>query len=164
MKRILTKTERLILHNQYTILNKLLPDEHYDRAAEAVWNGYNLDLPLRNMSDPLPEEDASFVENVLDMFSELNASYKILHDDEKSKIDPWKIQFHGFDANNENTLYGYLLYINSGTEFEGILKGNDCDSHCPTIRRYREMLDKYKQLPEMRMGRLTFQQIVDIIS
>jgi uncharacterized protein YfbU (UPF0304 family) len=97
----LSKKERRILINQYTILEKLTeksnPDDsrHYGKLMSILANGYELKYhELYDwIADPVSAETCSEIEDILVMFDALTTSYKALKD--QSGIDEWKVKFVG---------------------------------------------------------------------
>jgi uncharacterized protein YfbU (UPF0304 family) len=144
----LSKTERRILANQYTIMQHVDPPLAGDYAAivEALESGYELAYLgiFDHISDGLSSEGCGFVIDVLSMYDAIQRSYKAVAD--KSGIEEWDVEFHGFDGNNETEQYGYALFvINKQNRFEYLTMGNDgMNSHMELIPTYRRMLRRWK--------------------
>src|SRR5260221_13206589 len=112
----LTRIERLLLYNQFTILQKLATDEddveNYKDLCAVLQHGYELEYNKLFSSiwgEGISHEDCRFVMDVLDMFRVLQATHKTLAD--KSGIDPEDLRFSGFDGNNETDLMSYTEYL-----------------------------------------------------
>jgi uncharacterized protein YfbU (UPF0304 family) len=100
----LTTVERLILANQYRILETVCPDEaeYFAEAREVVeqgYEGYYFHLLRRIDDDVLTDQECKEVLEVMTMFSCLKDAYEALPD--KSGIKPCDVRFAGFDGNYE---------------------------------------------------------------
>lgn len=152
----LTKTERLILANQYLILEKLYPEEkvQYEQIRTAIEKGYqfNYEDAVEWFYDEFSKEDSIFVIDVLDMYSQILFANENAEGEEKLESG---IKFPGFDGNKETSYLGYVRYYLKDLGHFDELKNNsefgDFNSHRPMVDRYRRMLgvwnnteDKYK--------------------
>ena len=145
----LDRKERLVLHNQYLILDKLYPNQSYDRNAEIVSDGYAAEydhLILHIFEPGLSVQDCKFVRDVMYMFMRLKWAYEDLPEGEKADVPKHGITFSGFDGNNETELMGYARFlVEDGHSFQNIRNDSDgMNSHMPTVSRYRNMLDIWK--------------------
>lgn len=135
----LTKTERLILANQYQILEVLgaKEAERYRNHRMALERGYALHFTdaFENISDEMSEEECTFVLDVLSMYRALHASHEKLKD--KTDIDASSAQFLGFDGNNEPRHLAYCHYF---CEHLG-----NFSELCPIPNSHRQMLDIYRR-------------------
>ncbi|MBI5217218.1 MAG: YfbU family protein [Ignavibacteriae bacterium] len=165
----LTLTERLILANQYLILEALYPQEadYYIKAREAIEYGYeleydNLSENLNKGNNVMTKEECLEVIDILTMFDTLKISFERLSD--KSGIEQSQIEFLGFDGNNEIKQMAYAQYFCTGTipRFTNLNRGDNFNSHMPTLSRYRAMLIEWKKLPRDR--NLTKDEILKITS
>jgi uncharacterized protein len=147
MRMKLTPAERWILSNQFSILERLNPDdaEHYRNVREAIECGYETDYDtysphIYTGADVTTEEESMEVIEILAMFDALKQSYKGLSD--KSGIDESRIQFHGFDGNTEGKQMAYARYFCSldGGRFTDLDRGDNFNSHMPVLDWYRRML------------------------
>ena len=160
----LSRFERLVLTNQYSILEKVDPEyaEHYGRYREALQQGYELEYQdIAHLIDEhtRAEDDCRFVMDVLDMHRVLHFSYRDLKD--KSGVDPDQIAFRGFDGNNEAAQLRYMRYLRAQDKWQELGDpGGDFNSHMPTLGRYREMLKRWKQSKDE--SRLTKEDILRI--
>lgn len=160
----LTKTERLILLNQYRILLEVCPDEKKDSdiAIDILSNGYKYDYDslVDFLSDDVPEEISKEVIDILQMYRSLNNSYSELK--EKNEIDKDDVMFQGFDGNEETEHYAYADFFinkyNRYSEFREV----DINSHCNRLNIYRPMLNIWKQY--QRYQTLSKEQIIGIIN
>ena len=149
----MTRIERLILSNQFKILEKLDPgsEKHYSDHREAVERGYELhygDLFAYIPEEGLTREQCSEVLDVMTMYSVLNQDFKDLKD--KTGIDPKDLRFGGFDGNNESELLSYANYFckQDGGRFIDIVNEHVPNSHMPSIEMYRRMLRAFAEVPE----------------
>lgn len=166
----ITLTERLILTNQYKILEKLCPEDakYYRINRIALEYGFQsqydeLFLHIHKGKDEMTEEECKEVLDVLSMFRGLKDSYKALKD--KSGIKERVVQFPGFDGTNEAKQLLYTQYLinelGKFQEFKNDALGSGFDSHCPMLDVYRKMLQVWKQYKGN--GKLTRNQIEEII-
>jgi uncharacterized protein len=141
----LSKIERLILRNQYAIMEKVDPAEadSYKRAREILELGYTAEYSdiAEIVSDEMAEDACEEVREILDMHRVLNYSYEALED--KSGVDPHLISFWGFDGNNESRHMSYARFLKDHGSSENVGTG-DLNSHMPTLDRYRVMLRRWK--------------------
>jgi len=142
----LTIKDRLILANQYKILEGLYSEE-YGAYIEILERGYVThykDLVECFISDEFSKKDSDFVEDVLEMYSDIYYTYE----EEKGDLLKDRAIFRGFDGNNETTYMSYCRFLMEDLNYyENIKKSlnNGCNSHCPMIDRYKKMLIKYRQ-------------------
>lgn len=147
----LTKIERLIIANQFKILEKLYPEEaeYYAKNRKALENGYKLHYQwiIENIYDEMSEDECQEVVDILNMYRSLTFSYQKLSD--KSGIDESEIKFPGFDGNNETRQYSYTNYFIMDLERFDELRGGseyaDFNSHSEMLDRYRRMLNEWKK-------------------
>lgn len=169
----LSLQERIILSNQYRILEALYPDEadSFQKMRKIVDIGYELHYDSLNTSVvecKLTEKQCEEVMDVLEMYRALRYSYDMLMD--KSGISKDEIKFSGFDGNGEAGADGYLGYarflVLTERRWEEVLEdrhpGFDLNSHCPVIEMYRRMMSEWKRLGKKRD--LTPEEIKRIIA
>ena len=105
----LSLKDRLILSNQYRILEKLYPEEADSLANDrrAIENGYTMNYAwlTGHLLDELSEERCNEVWDILEMHRALNFTYRNLKD--KEGIDEKKLKFRGFDGNEETKQFSY---------------------------------------------------------
>lgn len=163
----LTRVERWMLSNQYRILEKLYPEEAESLAVhrEALENGYERDYSriAENIYDDkytLTTAECDEVIDVLSMHRALKYAYDALAD--RSGIEAWQIEFSGFDGNNEPTLLGYTRWFcnQEGGRFTELTRGDDFNSHMPSLGRYRAMLKEWNASKDR--NKLTKEDIVRI--
>lgn len=152
----LTTTERVILANQYRLLEVLDPSSAPDyRARRAVVEeGFEseYDETLRGLviKDPVPSTVCEEVVGILGMFRALYSSYQRLSDADKRGVDADRVRFQGFDGNEETREFRYARFmIQDGRWAEFKPEDNDgYNSHYPVLPRYRRMRDAWKKLGE----------------
>jgi len=168
----LSTTERIMLSNQYKILEKLYDNEAIDlqRKRKIVECGFELEYHQLNnrISDSqiLTENECREIIEILQMFSALENSYNNLSAGEKNEIDLERIQYKGFDGNHECKQGDYadfcILMKNRGHENTDEIPGLHYNSHIPMISVYRRMLTKWKELRELEKNVHLFKK--DILS
>lgn len=166
----LTKEARLSLLNQYRILERLDSEsaDHYRKLIAILENGYELHYGELDQAivEPMDEEQCREVLDVLSMFEALGSSYKKLKGEEKNGIDKHRVEFAGYDGNNETELMGYVAFtVEQLKTFTHVVKRGKYNSHFPAADRYREMLERFRRI---RAGNdsdyLTREQILEIIA
>jgi uncharacterized protein YfbU (UPF0304 family) len=165
----LTRTERWILANQYRILESVDRQnaDHYRDARMVLEEGYELhydEIAENIYRDELTLSEAECTEvlDILSMFMALQDSYNALSD--KSGIDARKIEFRGFDGNNETKQMVYARYYcrpKSG-HFAGLEHSEGFNSHSRSLDHYQRMLSRWRQGGEQHS--LSKEQIIEIIS
>jgi uncharacterized protein YfbU (UPF0304 family) len=161
----LSESERLILSNQYKILEELYPNQanEYRQHRKIVEDGYALDYDeiSRHIYDELTPNDCTEVLDILSMHRALFQSAQALTDEPTITIS-----FHGFDGNNETKQMAYTRFyldeLQRFTELTGIAQSSDYNSHYPTLERYRLMLDEWNQCADK--NNLTREEIERIIN
>lgn len=148
-----TLNERLILANQYTILEKLSEHEddakRYAQLRNIVQDGLTLeygDLFSGFENEELTEQQCNDVIDILDMYRHITDSYEALED--KQELTASDVRFPGFDGNDplEGRYTAYVeLHLAQGKwgEFQD-RKGN-MNSHRQMLEKYRLMLAIHKR-------------------
>lgn len=162
----LSKIERQILVNQFTILAQLIPSDrdYYKRCQDVFKNGYALEYAFHiKVDEEVDEETCTFVRRVLSMFDDIQ---RVLdRDDSLAKREPGAL-FMGFDGNNEPAHLGYLRFLFE-EGFAYLLRSNphDLNSHMPTRDIYARMLHVYdKYANDYGAPDLTQEQAREIIA
>lgn len=165
----LSRKDRLILINQYKILEKLEPEgaSEYQQLITILANGYEYHYPevLGGVyPDTLSEGECREVSDILIFFTALQDSYKNL--DDKEGIDEYRIQFRGFDGNEESSQTGYLKYlVEIDKKFEHVVKRGEYNSHSLSLPYYRTMLARWQEMGKPRYpNRMTKDQIIKLIA
>ena len=146
----LSRVERWILSNQFRILEALYPDEadYHRQNREAIERGFALHYNeaaqhVCDDEDAIPHEECGEVVAILGMFSAIKRSYDLMED--KSGIEAWTTSFSGFDGISETNQMTYARYFcgRNGGIFSELDKGDDFNSHAPTLDSYRRMLSEW---------------------
>ncbi|QYR20789.1 YfbU family protein [Paenibacillus sp. sptzw28] len=163
----LSKKERLMLYNQYEILERLNPQdaETYRTFRTILSNGYEAhygDL-VESFYAEMSKEASDLVVDVLDMYSCLHNSYAALED--KSGIEEWQIDFPGFDGNNEISELGYTrFFLHDLDRFSELQRDGHAqyNSHSRMKTKYRAMLEVWRAKEERY--NLSKADIIEIIN
>lgn len=155
--------EKLILYNQYAILQKLYPEDSklYENAQKVLANGFTseYDSLTEHLSDDYPEEICSETQDILQMYRSLYSSYEEL--EEKSDIKKRDVQFQGFDGNEEGKYYSLAKYYIKDEDLFEEFKDVPINSHSSKLRKYKAMLLTWKKYG--RYDTLTKDQIIEIL-
>ncbi len=164
----LSQMERLILVNQYLILENLYPEDARDYALirRAIECGYESRYceafkHLCPDNEVLSEAEGERVHKILDMFRALKCSYNKL--DDKAGIEPKKVALWGFDGNNESVYMGYARYLIEDCQAWGELREDAVfNRHLPSLSRYNRMLEVWNSYGNDKYM-LSKEQILSII-
>jgi hypothetical protein len=156
MRLELTPAERVLLANQFRILEALYYSEKADsskRHREILEGGYSM-----HYSDFAPwldremnDAECNEVYDILSMFSNLFNSYQSLKG--KSGIEGPPNKFWGFDRNTETNYYGFANYlINTCGQFAELKDSGDrLNSHGPYLPVYRRMLVQWRPVKKPQL-------------
>jgi hypothetical protein len=152
----LTRKERLLLWNQYSILEAIQPKDsaYYQKLKTILERGYKLhyqDLLPHIDEDEFSDKDAREVIGILGMFEVLQDSLANVGDMEG--VEDYMLRFAGFDGNNESDQLGYLRFLVKQQErFKHVVADlRDYNSHAPLLTAYRKMLERYERLGSPRL-------------
>jgi uncharacterized protein YfbU (UPF0304 family) len=111
---------------------------------QILQNGYHEELynhEVLVLSEPLTEDEARFVYNVLELFSKLQLSYEQLSPEARQGLDKKAVRFRGFDGNNESALMGFARFlVEKLGRWSNLDRAHDLNSHMPTRAGYSRML------------------------
>lgn len=149
----LTAIERQILSNQFQILAKLHADEEY--VSKDYLNKYEIlshgftgeyDDIFEVHTEEIPYETCEETNEILNMYRRINNAIASLTEEDKKQLDLQKIEFKGFDANNDPH-YFYAKFMIENLEKWQEYKEKYLNSHSqiPLIN-YRRMLKIQNQL------------------
>ena len=149
-----TFEQRLILINQYKILEKLYPEdeEMYSQYREILEEGYTLHYnELSQMiSEDIPENKLREVLDILDMYRGMY--FAVSERENTPEYKNKQIFFPGFDGNEEIEQLKYtLFFIFKLDRYDELKKNNNYGSyntHSNTLERYRKMLVKWKSITD----------------
>ena len=154
----LTQIERLILVNQYEILKNQNTDDEflvkqYENYIKILQDGY---APL--YSDifsvvEAEEDETTFNETVeiLEMFRFLKQKIKCLTEEQRQEIKIDKLDFEGFDANNDDHYFVYKFLVEDYDRFIESKLGYYNSHTQSSLMRYNRMLPvyhKYRDYPD----------------
>lgn len=147
-----TLKERMILANQYSILEKLSENEndsrHYAHLRTIVRDGLTLeygDLYSGFEKEELTEQQCNEVIDILDMYRQITDSYEALAD--KEGLTASDVRFPGFDGNDalESRYAAYVeLHLDQGNWHELQDRKGNLNSHRQMLEKYRLMLAVHK--------------------
>lgn len=163
----LSKLERLVLSNQYRILERLYPEEadYYEVNRKAIESGFELHYEdcFSSLSDSvLTSKECEEVLDILSMYSAITFS------DRDNEVEEYYVKFRGFDLNDEyerkRVMYA-RYFINDLDRFTELKYGNiyvDCNSHTKTMEKYRRMLSVWKSMDDQ--NNLNKEEILKIVN
>lgn len=158
----LSRFERLVLANQYRMLEALIPDEaeYLARSRTALEKGYEFEydqIMQHVYPDGLTDDECREVIHTLGMFEWLEQSYDRLPDKDKKGIEEYPLRFQGYDGNNETMFLTYTEYLFEEGKFQPLLEGlakrkgkKDFNSHSHVRDTYGRMLAKFDEVQEGR--------------
>lgn len=144
----LTQFERLVLANQYEILEKVDPKsaKHHEKRREIVERGYEAlyeaELFRGIDDDVVSPQQGREVRDVLDMYRAITAAAKNLAEDSPLR-ESYYLKFQGFDGNDETLSFSFAQFLleDMGHYKELVGQGDDgVNSHSPMMPTYRRML------------------------
>jgi uncharacterized protein YfbU (UPF0304 family) len=142
----LTKFERLILRNQFRILEKLDPNSarQSQAACDILQHGYSLeyDTLAAFSSDDVPRATCEEVRDILDLYRALKKALKELP---VGSLTPEDATFKGFDGNEEGEHFGYAVFLIETQGKWGESKTSELNSHSPMLHKYRPMVERWKK-------------------
>jgi uncharacterized protein len=149
----LTKTERLLLANQYEILARLNPEfeSTYYTKREVVLRGYELEMSSLFHSfdeEGLSADACSEVINILAMYEHLDGSFQRLED--KNGIHVGDIQFPGFNEDAEGRQFSYTNHLMKDHRFMYLHRDYRSPTE-PMLPVYRAMLRVWEPM-KSRLG------------
>lgn len=154
----LSKKDRLILVNQYRILQKLSTEGYeiadYETKITALLNGFTLhyeDLFVEFSENELSKEESRYVLDVLELYRGIVFSYiRLCGENAVSKLTDDDVAFPGFDGNDETKYLAYARYfiedLGRYDELKQYRAAWDYDSHMNTTYRYEAMLKEFQKI------------------
>ena len=149
----LDRIQRLILLNQFEILNRLDPKSgDYGHYMEVLRRGYAVFYHefLDSVDEvEMSEDDGDFVFEILEFYRTIE-NYKLRNPgDADIERHPWGT-FPGFDGNHEAKFMALARFmINDGGLYQEQLqysnKNDNFNSNARVIPKYMSMLEKWKQ-------------------
>jgi len=144
----ITRVERKILANQYTMLEKLDPGraEEYAELREVLENGFEAEYDrvlqgVYDETDIMSAEECRYVGDVLQMYDMMQIAFK---NGQTTGVNPGRLKFPGFDGNNETKFMAYGRHVRKHGRWTSLdLGSEDFNSHSPTEGRYQKMLAEW---------------------
>lgn len=166
----LSKVERLMITNQFKILEKLYPEdkEYYEIHRKALEEGYKLhynDAFESLSTDEMTELECREVIDILNMYRALTFSYEKL--EVKDDLSKESIKFKGFDGNDpaeiKRLLYTryFIMDLDRFQELKYDEKHPSFNSHWPALNKYRKMLASWEEINKKHV--LTREEIIHIV-
>jgi uncharacterized protein len=162
----LTTAERWILANQYRLMQLLSdrPVPLFEHAITILEKGYEDHYKYAAQylrEDPFPQVVAREVEDILQMFMEMQwASERIV---DPATLESPLFQFWGFDGNNSPDHHSYALFLHQLGKYRELGNRLEWDSHSNNIGTYRAMVRAWKALPRQGL-RMTEEDLKAILA
>ena len=165
----LSKLERRLLMNQYTIMGMLDETDKgfYEKMHETLEYGFSDFYEyylFGSMSGEMSSEDGTFVMDAFEVHECMQRSYEKLED--KGRIEERRLAFPGFDGNNEGAYMAYARFLREKEDrFTEVTLGFDSlNSHAPRVDKYGRMIEEWKRVSEdRRYESLTKDEILSIL-
>lgn len=148
----MSKFERMLLINQYRILEKLYPDEAEDMAVqrEALEKGYEVLYSrgseyIYDGDDAMTADESREVWDTMDMFDAINRSLPKSFDTTGYPL----VRFAGYDGNNEGKFMGFAQYTVERLkrfDYLPMQKPGYWNSHMPIRPVYQRMLAEWRKV------------------
>lgn len=157
----LNDKDRLILYNQYRILEKLYPDDKEDaiRNQNILLFGYEMLydslINLKNTSKEVCNE----VYRILTMYQSLFDSYLNLKDNKG--IDKKEVTFKGFNCIEESKYYFFTIFVIKEEKRYREFKDVELKSNSARLGTYKIMLENWQKTNQGY--NLTKAEIIEII-
>lgn len=152
-----TYWERTYLAHLLEIKQKLGEDIN-EELLDALKGGYSWYYSFEEYhtsKDELSEDSMRFVCDVLDMYGDLQHSFKELNEADKTDELKEDVIFEGFDGNAGDGHLGFLHFLVKHGKFtyiEPLDKGHAVNSHSQVTFIYQRMLDQYKTIKRDEFG------------
>jgi uncharacterized protein YfbU (UPF0304 family) len=144
----LTDIERLLLRNQFAILERLDAGDnakYYARCREILEWGYTTEygnIFAGDWCDEMQEQDCQYVKDVLSLYTDLQRSFDDLED--KGGLVEEDVVFPGF-GESANKLFARFIRVDN--HWRSLRVSNeDMDGHFPNKPQYRQMLNKMSEI------------------
>jgi uncharacterized protein YfbU (UPF0304 family) len=165
--KTLSIVERQILANQFRILASQKEDinEDYETRVEILEIGYagEYNRVFNVYSDEVDYKTCIETIEILDMYRRINNAISLLTDEEKATLDLEKIEFKGFDANN-NSHFDYLTFMVEKLNKWQEHNGNYLNSHSEiSLLNYKKMLEYQNTVLKNRRFDLDINDLRNII-
>lgn len=171
----LNEKERALFIYLFKILKNQDDGEYdYDNMIKALQYGF--EYHYNDVFDCLFDEELSAegckeVLDILEMYRGITYSYINLERVGKLKdLKREQICFRGFDGNNETKQMSYATYfivdLDRYSEIQEYSLGNDYNSHCRLLPKYRAMLKKWKEYDGLLENRymMDYKHLTELLS
>ncbi|HAU31004.1 MAG: hypothetical protein XD78_0899 [Desulfotomaculum sp. 46_296] len=161
----LSSLERVMLINQYKILEKLYPDEasHYQRLIKVLERGYELhyDRIYEDLWEEMSAAECKEVLEIIDLYRVLAATLDKYGDNPIVKKED--VRFPGFDSGSEaKQLFFTQYFLHDLVRFKALHSPDgQYDSREPMLPVYRKMLQVWYRFPN-RFS-LTLEQVLLVL-
>ncbi|MBN1515273.1 YfbU family protein [Candidatus Sumerlaeota bacterium] len=166
----LEKKDRLMLINQYLILEKLDPDpdnaNKYKYYQGILKHGFESEYSafLSDIDDGLSKEDCQKVQAFLNLYRFIKNSFDAL--DDKGEITEEQIRFKGFDGTYESLHLAFARHLINEKEYCSELRqgqeDSDLNSHCTMLDYYTRMFELWCKWNHP--GKMTAKQIEELVT
>lgn len=109
--------------------------------------------------------------NILDMWSIVEEAYEVFDDEQKAQLEQLASpfgnnpDFPGFDGNEEGEFSSIATFLTEHLDRFTRFKGRICDSHIPSVPRYRRMYQVFETVqPALFDRRLTVNELAQILN
>ncbi|MBP2201350.1 uncharacterized protein YfbU (UPF0304 family) [Methanococcus voltae] len=169
----LTKLERLMLINQYTILKKLdeSNEKTYEKYITILREGYEFYYYEFGYFGEFKLEKCDLVISILEFYQNVIELYYLNHNNDDENIKKIKNEknskFKGFDGNWEADYLGFtrFLILEDGRYAQLKKYAKECDdfnSHGKMIPKYENMVEKWVSTYNKKYD-LNADEIIDIL-
>lgn len=161
----LTIVERQLLANQNLILAKLENDDNYLINADILISGYTgkYDEIFNVDFEEIPIEICNETTEILNMYRIINNAIDALTPGQKELIDLEKLNFVGFDANNDSH-YHYGTFMIKRMNLWQEYKDFYFNSHSSyPLTKYRKLLAYHQSRMTQNVYELTFDDLIEMV-
>lgn len=143
----MTDFERLVLVNQFLLLEKLYPEQAkpYSEVRQALESGF--ELFYSDAFEPLyksfPAAQCEEVVDILNMHRMMRLALSDLGT--VTGVTEDMIHLRGFDGNEEASQWRFAKYLFKIGRFPEVVHPDGLNSHCGMMATYRDMLAAYRQ-------------------
>ncbi|WP_336937063.1 YfbU family protein [Acinetobacter modestus] len=165
MSAKLSKIERIILINQFKILNKLEPESFYEQHIEALEGGFTnfYDEIYQDLNDEVPNDTLDFTNNVLEMYRAMTVFANKSDDQELKSL----VVFNGFDQTGEFDYWNYtdflICKLGRYPELRANKGNDDFSSHSSIISKYKRQFKVWEKHGKPIFENITKEIALEII-
>lgn len=147
--------ERQLLINQCKILSVFGDSSERalnERRIEILEKGYTglYQKVFNTLYEEVPISVYEEVENILNMYSYINDSIRLLSDSDKEELNLSSLEFEGFDENSGMHYY-MMSYLVDRMDEHLEYKGRELKSHSKnSLSKYTKMLNVHKEFEQLK--------------